>query len=120
MCIPLIPLGVERSVGDIFAKVEFRCLLAGAIGRYELERDRKSKVVIKAWLTVKLYGCILGSIRECGLGVKFCLFHEYSLLSRENGRGEGWKECMKSCIVTRCILVFGKVIIDNLTIAELE
>ena len=40
------------------------------------------------------------------------------------GRMEGYKECIKSCVVTRCFLPYhmtgGKVIIDNLSIAPLE
>jgi len=101
-----MPGGAERCIGDIFAKVEFRYLLAAAIDRCELEQDGKREVVVEAGLTAKLYGCILGSVRECGLGVNFCLFCQYSLLSWEDGRGKGWKECMKSYVVTRCVLVF--------------
>jgi len=40
----LIPGGAEGYVGDGFGKVEFKCLLAAAIGRCELERDGKREV----------------------------------------------------------------------------
>jgi len=51
--LPLIPGGAEGCVGDVFARVEFKCLLAAAIGRCEPEGDGKREVVVKAGLTAK-------------------------------------------------------------------
>jgi len=51
--IPLIPGWAEGCVGDVFAKVEFKCPLAAASGSCELERDVKREMVVKAGLTVK-------------------------------------------------------------------
>jgi len=43
-----MPSRAERCVRDIFAKVEFKCLLVAAIGRCELEWDGKREVVVEA------------------------------------------------------------------------
>ena len=40
--------GLRGCIRNIFAKVEFKCLLAAVIGRFEFERGRKSEVVVKA------------------------------------------------------------------------
>ena len=66
--LPLMPGGAERCVGDIFAMVEFKCLLMTPIGRCELERDEKRGVVDKARLAAKLYVRIPISVTERGLG----------------------------------------------------
>jgi len=54
LLLPLMPGGAERCIGDIFAKVEFRYLLAAAIDRCELEQNGKREVVVEAGLTAKL------------------------------------------------------------------
>ena len=37
--------GFRGCIGNVFAKVEFRCLLAVMIGRFEFEQDGKGEVV---------------------------------------------------------------------------
>ena len=76
----------QRVCWDVFAKVGFKCLLAATIGRCELERDGKREVVVKAGLTAKPWGCIPVSVRECGLGVNFCLFREYVFIIQGEGK----------------------------------
>ena len=39
------------SLGIFFAKVEFGCLLAAMIGRFEFSQDGKRKVIVKAGVT---------------------------------------------------------------------
>jgi len=48
----------------MFAKVEFKSLLAATISRFEFEQDRKREAVVKAGLTAQPLGSIPVSTRE--------------------------------------------------------
>ena len=51
----LLPFLAESRgfIGNVFAKVGFRCLLAAMIGRFEFSQDGKREVVAKAGVTLK-------------------------------------------------------------------
>ena len=48
----------------MFAKVEFKCLLAVTIGRFAFEQDGKREVVVKAGAANKPQGGIPVSVKE--------------------------------------------------------
>ena len=56
--------GPRGCIGNVFAKVEFKCLLAVTIGRFEFSQDGKREVVIKAGVTSKPQGGIPVSVKE--------------------------------------------------------
>ena len=47
ICLSLILGGAEGRIGNVFAKVEFKCLLGAVIGRFEFEQDGKREAVVK-------------------------------------------------------------------------
>ncbi|PUU84152.1 cytochrome P450 [Tuber borchii] len=56
--------GPRGCIGNVFAKVELKCLLAVTIGRFEFSQDGKREVVIKAGITSKPQGGIPVSVKE--------------------------------------------------------
>lgn len=46
----------RECIGNIVAKVEFKCLLAATISRFEFESDGKRKEVVKEGLKAKAQG----------------------------------------------------------------
>jgi len=50
-------------IENVFAKVEFKCLLVATIGKSEFEQDGKREVVVQG-VTSKLQGGIPISVRE--------------------------------------------------------
>ena len=49
-------VGPRGCIGNVFAKVEFKFLLAAVIGSFEFKQDEKREVVVKAGLAVKPQG----------------------------------------------------------------
>jgi len=56
--------GPRGCIGNVFAKVEFKCLLAVTIGRFEFEQDGKRELVVKAGITAKPLGGIPVAVKE--------------------------------------------------------
>ena len=56
--------GPRGCIGNVFAKVEFKCLLAVTIGRFAFEQDGKREVVVKAGAANKPQGGIPVSVKE--------------------------------------------------------
>jgi len=77
-------------IGNIFAEVEFKCLLAATIGGLEFEKDGKREAVVRG-AHGETPGAISISVREVGLGRISRLFRGCSL-SRNEERMEGWKD----------------------------
>ena len=42
-----LPARPKEGIGNVFAKIEFQCLPAAAIGRSEFEQDGRREVVVK-------------------------------------------------------------------------
>ena len=47
LCLSPILGGAEGRIGNVFAKVEFKCLLGAVIGRFEFEQDGKREAVVE-------------------------------------------------------------------------
>ncbi|KAG0133876.1 cytochrome P450 [Tuber indicum] len=56
--------GPRGCIGNVFAKVEFKCLLAAAIGKFEFEQDGKRELVVKGSITAKPRGGMPVTVRE--------------------------------------------------------
>jgi len=56
--------GSRGFIGNVFAKVEFKCLLAVTIGRFEFSQDGKREVVVKAGAGNKPQGGIPVSVKK--------------------------------------------------------
>ena len=100
--------GSGGFIGNVFAKVKFRCLLAAMIGRFEFSQDGKREVAVKAKVTLKPQRGIPVSVRESVWVWIFRLSRAYCLLPRDGGKLEGRKGCMESCAVTRRLLLYDK------------
>lgn len=97
-------VGFRECIGDVYSNVDFKRPLAAAIGRFEFGQNREREVVVKAGLTTEHQRGIPVSVMGVVWGSTFRLFREYSLLSRDDGRIEGWMEWVESYAVTRCFL----------------
>jgi len=60
--------GPRGCIGNVFAKVEFKCLLAVTIGRFEFSQDGKREVVVKAGAGNKPQGGIPVLVKEAVWG----------------------------------------------------
>jgi len=60
--------GPRGCIGNVFAKVEFKCLLAVTIGRFEFEQDGKRELVVKTGVTAKPRGGMPVSVKEVTWG----------------------------------------------------
>ncbi|CUS11563.1 unnamed protein product [Tuber aestivum] len=56
--------GPRGCIGHVFARAEFKCLLAAAVGRFEFGQDGKKELVVKAGVTAKPVGGIPVTVRE--------------------------------------------------------
>ncbi|RPA96817.1 cytochrome P450 [Choiromyces venosus 120613-1] len=56
--------GPRGCIGNVFAKVEFKCLLAATIGKFEFEQDGKREIVVKGGITAKPQGGLPVTVKE--------------------------------------------------------